>query len=196
MSSNRKTKLSDMSDVSVMKEIKDDDSSVLVIVVNANSDEEVAVEAFRNGVRDYLKKPFSISEPPHHKNILPKSETPARLGIPHSAVNLSQYHKIQQAIRFINNNYLTNIRLTAAAREARMSPAHFSRIFKKVMGMSYQDYLNNQRITKAKNLLRASAKSVNEIAVSLGFADSTGFGRIFKKVTGYTPSAYRNVTRK
>ncbi len=196
MSSNRKTQLSDMSGISVMKESKDDDPSVLVIVVPADSDEEVAVEAFRNGVRNYLKKPFSISEPSHRKNIIPKSETQARLEIPHSSVNLSQYHKIQHAIHFINDNYLTDIRLTAAAQEARMSPAHFSRLFKKVMGMSYQDYLNNRRISKAKNLLRSSAKSVTEIAASLGFADSTGFGRIFKKVTGYTPSAYRNVPKK
>ncbi len=196
MSSNRKPQLSDVSGISVMKDIKDDDSSVLVIVVPANSDEEVAVEAIRNGVRNYLKKPFSISEPSHCKNIIPKSEAPARLEIPHSSVNLSQYNKIQQAIRFINDNYLSDIRLAAAAQEARMSAAHFSRLFKKVMGMSYQDYLNNRRITKAKNLLRTSTKSVTAIAASLGFADSTGFGRIFKKVTGHTPSAYRNVPRK
>ncbi len=75
-----------------------------------------------------------------------------------------------------------------------MSPAHFSRMFKKVMGLSYQDYLNGRRITKAKNLLRTSAQSVTEIAVSLGFADPTGFGRIFKKLTDQTPSAYRSLS--
>jgi two-component system response regulator YesN len=196
MSSNRNAQPSDTSGVSVMKEIKDDDPSVLVIVVPANSDEEVAVEAFRNGVRDYLKKPFSISETSQRKSILPKPETQTGLRIPHSAVNISQFHKIEKAIRFINENYLTDIRLAAAAREAKMSPAHFSRIFKKVMGMSYQDYLNNRRIKRAENLLLTTAKSITEIAASLGFADSTGFGRIFKKVTGYTPSAYRNFPRK
>jgi len=77
-----------------------------------------------------------------------------------------------------------------------MSPAHFSRIFKKVMGLPYQDYLNGRRITKAKNLLRTSAQSVTEIAVSLGFADPTGFGRIFKKLTGHTPSTYRSLPQK
>jgi AraC-like DNA-binding protein len=116
--------------------------------------------------------------------------------MPHSVVTLSQYHKIQQAVRYINDNYRTDIRLDVVAREAGMSPSHFSRIFRKVMGLSYQEYLNSRRITMAKNLLRSSIGSVTEIAISVGFADSTGFGRIFKKLTGQTPSAYRRTARK
>ena len=204
-------RLPDMSGIDVMKEIKDVAPSVLVIIATAYGDEEVAVEAFRNGARDYLKKPFSISElstkidfylalrladKQCRKNILPGSDTRVQPGSPPSTVTLSQYHKIQQAVHFINDNYRTDIRLDAAAREAGMSPAHFSRIFRKVMGLSYQDYLNGRRITKAKNLLRTSAQNVTEIAVSLGFADPTGFGRIFKKLTGQTPSAYRSLPRK
>ncbi len=171
-----------------MKEIKDADSSVLVIIVKANGDEEIAVEAFRSGSRDFLKKPGG-------RNALPESDAPVLPESPPAAVTLGQYHKIQQAIRFINGNYRTDIRLDATAREAGMSPAHFSRIFRKVMGSSYQEYINNRRITEAKSLLRNSPQSVTEIAVSLGFADVTGFGRIFKKLTGHTPSAYRNLPR-
>jgi two-component system response regulator YesN len=62
-----------------------------------------------------------------------------------------------------------------------------------VMGLSYQDYLNSRRITKARYLLRTSAQNVTEIALSLGFSDPTGFGRIFKKLTGHTPSFYRSL---
>ena len=204
-------RLSDMSGIDVMKEIKDVEPSILVLIATAYGDEEVAVEAFRNGARDYLKKPFSMSElstkidfylalrhadKQRRKNILPGSETPAQPGMPHSAVTLSQYHKIQQAVRFINDNYRTDISHDAVAWEARMSPSHFSRIFKKVMGLSYQDYLSSRRITKAKNLLRTSAQNVTEIAVSLGFADPTGFGRIFKKLTSHTPSAFRSLSQK
>jgi two-component system response regulator YesN len=211
MCSNRKARLSDVSGINVMKEIKDVEPSILVLIATADGDEEVAVEAFRSGARDYLKKPFSISElstkidfylalrhadEQRRKNILPGPETPAQPGMLHSAVTLGRHHKIQQAVRFINDNYRTDIRLAAVAREAGMSPAHFSRIFKKVMGLSYQNYLNSRRITMAKNLLRTSTQSVTEIAVSLGFADPTGFGRIFKKLTGHTPSAFRSLPRK
>jgi len=203
-------RLSDMSGIDVMREIKDVEPSVLVLIATAYGDEEVAVEAFRSGARDYLKKPFSISElatkidfylalrhadKQRRKNILPGPETPAQPESPSSTVTPSQYHKIQKAVRFINDNYRTDIRLDAVAGEACMCPSHFSRIFKKVMGLSYQEYLNSRRITKAKNLLRTSPRNVAEIAVSLGFADPTGFGRIFKKLTSQTPSAYRSLPR-
>jgi AraC-like DNA-binding protein len=172
-----------------MKESKNVAPSVVVLVVTANGDEKVAVEAFRSDARNYLKKTVG-------KNILPGPPTRVQPGMTSSTVTLSQYHKIQQAVRFINDNYRTDIRLDAVAREAGMSASHFSRMFRKVMSLSYQEYLNSRRITKAKNLLRNSARSITEIADSLGFADSTGFGRIFKKLTGQTPSAYRNLARK
>jgi two-component system response regulator YesN len=196
MHSKRKDQLPDMPGIDVVKEIEDVAPSVLVLIVTANGDEEAAVEAFGSGALDYLKKAFSISEPSRRKNILPASDTQAHPCTPPAPVTLSRHHKIQQAVRFINDNYRTDIRLAAAAREAGMSPAHFSRMFKKVMGLSYQEYLNSRRITKAKNLLRTSAQSVTEIAVSLGFADQTGFGRIFKKLTGHTPSAFRSLSLK
>jgi AraC-like DNA-binding protein len=172
-----------------MKEIKDVAHSVLVLIVTAHGDEEATVEAFRDGARNYLKKPF-------RKNILPGSDKPVQPGKLSSTVTLSQYHKIQQAVRYINDNYRTDMRLDAVSREAGMSLSHFSRIFRKVMGLSYQEYLNNRRIAKAKNLLSSSPRSITEIAISVGFADSTGLGRIFKKLTGQTPSTYRRMARK
>jgi len=204
-------RLPDMSGIDVMKEIKDFAPSVLVIIATAYGDEDVAVEAFRSGARDYLKKPFSISElstkidfylalrhadQQRRKNILPGSNSSELPGKQPAAVTLSQYHKIQKAVRFINDNYRTDICLDDVCGEAGMSPAHFSRTFKKVMGLPYQDYLNGRRITKAKKLLRTSAQSVTEIAIFLGFADPTGFGRIFKKLTSLTPSAYRSLPQK
>ena len=167
-----------------MKENTDVNPSVLVFIVKAYGDDDMAVEAIRSGAQEYIQRRYG-------KNILQGFELPIDQGSLPGSVTPGQYHKIQQAVRFINDNYRTDIRLGIAAREAGMSPSHFSRMFKKVMGLSYQEYLNNCRITKAKDLLRTSPQSVSEIAASLGFADATGFGRIFKKLTGRTPSAYR-----
>src|SRR5512144_261759 len=169
-----------------MKESKNAEPSVLVLIVTPNGVEEAKVEALRDGTRNYLKRVVK-------KDLLPEPATRVEPGMPPSTVTLSQYHKTQQAVRFINDNYRTDIRLDTVAGKAGMSPSHFSRIFRKVMGLSYQSYLNSCRITKAKNLLRMSPRSRTEIADSLGFADSTGFGRIFKKLTGQTPSAYRSL---
>ncbi|HEX9136925.1 MAG TPA: helix-turn-helix domain-containing protein [Nitrospirota bacterium] len=172
-----------------MKESKNAEPSVLVLIVTPNGVEEAKVEALRDGARNYLKRAVK-------KDLLPEPATRVEPGMPPSTVTLSQYHKIQQSVRYINENYRTDIRLDTVAGKAGMSPSHFSRIFRKVMGLSYQSYLNGCRITKAKNLLRTSPQSVTEIAVSLGFADPTGFGRIFKKLTGHTPSAFRSLPQK
>lgn len=204
-------RLSDMSGVEAMKEIKDIAPSIPVIIVTGYGDEDVAVESFRSGARDYLKKPFSISEltskidfylalrhtdQQRRKNIIHEADAPEGSGPRPPAITLSQYRKVQLAVRFINDKYRTDISLDDVAGEAGVSSAHFSRVFKKVMGLTYQEYLNSRRITKAQHLLRTSAMTATEIALAVGFADATGFGRIFKKLTGRTPSEYRNPPRK
>jgi AraC-like DNA-binding protein len=168
-----------------MEEIKD----VLALIVTADGDEEMAARVVKNGVRNCLMTPG-------RKNSLIESETDIQPRMLPTSVTPRQYHKIIKAIRFVNDSYRTDIRRDAVAGLAGMSSSHFSRMFRKVMGMSYQEYLNDRRITKAKNLLRTSDQSVTEIAAYLGFADTTGFGRIFKKLTGHTPSAYRSLPQK
>lgn len=204
-------RLPDISGIEVMKEIKDIFPSLPVIIATAYGDEEVAVTAFRSGARDYLKKPFNMSElcakldfflalrhadKLSRKNVVFERTDKQVTEKTTDPVSFRQYHRIQAAVRYINDNYRNEIRLEDVAKETAMSPAHLSRIFRKVMGLSYQEYINSRRITKAQNLLRTSAQSATEIAFSLGFSDVTGFGRLFKKLTGYTPSAFRNLPKK
>ncbi len=169
-----------------MEETKDIMPSVPMLDVTRDGDEEMAAEMVNSGV---YKEPV-------RKNSLPGFEAENQPRMLPTAVTLGQYHKIQKAVRFVDDNYVTDICRNAVAGEAGMSPSHFSRIFRKVMGMSYQEYLNGRRIAKAKKLLRTSPQSITEIAAFLGFADATGFGRIFKKLTGQTPSAYRSLPQK
>ncbi len=202
--------LPDMSGIEVLKEIKDIAPSIPVIIVTAFGDEDVAVNAFRSGARDYLKKPFSLSElcakidfflalrnggKQARKNVVFERVDGHPAAKPPRTVSFRQYNKIQAAVRYINDNFRTDICLDNVAREVAMSTAHLSRLFRKVMGMSYQDYLNRRRIAKAQNLLRTSAETATDIGLSVGFSDGTGFGRIFKKMTGCTPSAFRNLHR-
>jgi len=146
--------------------------------------EEIGPSAVSSSDRGFLRNPFL-------KDSLlgtPKEDEPKA---PPADVTNLQRHKIQKAVSFVDDNYRTDISRDAACGLAGMSPSHFSRTFRKVVGMSYQEYVNRKRIAKAKELLRTSPQSIAEIAAYVGFADNTGFGRIFKKVTGHTPSAYR-----
>jgi AraC-like DNA-binding protein len=169
-----------------MEEIKDTALSVLDLSVTSGGDEEMAARAVKCSACNCLMEPEGGNCPI-------ESEIEIEPRILPASVTQRQYQKIEKAIRFVNDSYRTDIRRDAVAGLAGMSSSHFSRMFRKVMGVSYQEYLNSRRIAKAKRLLRTSPLSVTEIAAYLGFADTTGFGRIFKKMTGHTPSAYRSL---
>jgi len=171
-----------------MEEFKGITPPLLDPSITSAGDEEMGSRVVSSSDRDFIKKPC-------RKNILPGTETESEPILLPAAVTHGQYHKIQMAVRFVNDNYRTDISRDAASGLAGMSPSHFSRVFRKVVGMSYQEYVNSKRITEAKDLLRTSPRSITEIGEYLGFADTTGFGRIFKKLTGNTPSAYRNLSR-
>jgi len=169
-----------------MEEVKGITPPVPDLIVTSEGDEGTGTGAASSSDRDFLKKPCI-------KNNFLRAATESEPTMLPAIVTHGQYHKIQKAVRFVNDNYRTNICRDNVCGLADMSPSHFSRIFRKVVGMSYQEYVNSMRITEAKELLRTSPRSISEIAVYLGFADATGFGRIFKKLTGHTPSAYRGL---
>ena len=64
--------------------------------------------------------------------------------------------------------------------------------FKKVMGTSFIDYLNEYRLSMASRLLLTTSDNILEIAAECGYDNLSYFNRLFKKKFGVTPSAYRN----
>lgn len=203
-------KLPDLSGIEFLKEIKRRRSSVPVIMVTGHGDEDVAVKYFRNGIRDYLKKPFSCKEligkvefclslekiGRERNEVCTLSEHKPEIGFHRSAVSPHNNYKIQRALEFIDDNYTAKINLEMVAGKACMSKYHFSRTFKKATGMTYQNYLNNRRVEKAKEILENGDFTITEIAFSVGYADVTHFGRIFKNVVGVTPSGYKTLPRR
>ena len=82
--------------------------------------------------------------------------------------------------------------LDAVASLCCMSKSHFSRKFRKDHGITFQEYLVQQRINKAATLLMQSDVSVTEIALSVGFSDLSHFTRTFQKHIGIGPSRFRS----
>lgn len=81
--------------------------------------------------------------------------------------------------------------VAALAAELHLSPAHFSRLFKKHTGQSPLDFLVETRLARARHLLRETHLSIGEIAERLDYADVYFFSRQFKQKTGLPPLAYR-----
>ena len=98
---------------------------------------------------------------------------------------------IDKAKEYISENYSNeDISMRSVAEAVSLSPAYFSSLFKKSAGISFVDYLNGLRISKAKELLCRTSMQISEIAYSVGFRDYRYFGQIFKKHTGKTPREF------
>ena len=93
---------------------------------------------------------------------------------------------------WIAQHYTEDITLDDAAESMGMSTFYFSRQVKVLTGHTFLEYLTAYRIDKAKDLLRSTDMSVSDIGHSAGYSESNYFLRVFKRVTGMTPSTYRN----
>ena len=102
-------------------------------------------------------------------------------------------NKIKMAVRYIEKHYYEDISVNQLAEKYDMSSNYFSTLFKKEMGQSTVNYVTNLRISKAKDFLKKSDKSVVEIAEIIGYEDCNYFFRVFKKNVGMTPLQYREI---
>jgi AraC family transcriptional regulator len=83
------------------------------------------------------------------------------------------------------------ISVEGMAREAGLSPFHFSRLFKQTTGFTPSHYVSRERMEKARGLLRETDQSVIEIALEVGYASPGHFAKAFRRETGMTPVEFR-----
>ncbi|RAU95337.1 response regulator [Paenibacillus sp. YN15] len=102
---------------------------------------------------------------------------------------------IDRAEAYIREHMSENLKATDAADHIHVTPGYFSLMFRQETGKNFNEYLNGLRIGKAKELLIESEDKVFEIAEAVGYNDYKHFVFIFKKITGITPTAYRDVHR-
>jgi AraC-like DNA-binding protein len=98
---------------------------------------------------------------------------------------------IARAKEYIQEHQTENLRLGHVAKAVNTSSFYFCKMFKKVTGINFTDYLSRVRIEKSKNLLLNPNLRVSEIAYEVGFQSLTHFNRVFKKILGQAPTEYR-----
>jgi len=169
--------------------------AVPVIIVTHRGSEELAVTVFRLGAKDYFKKPLVMCEL--------KRSIMSVLGINHLTGELrgkdprSPWNSILMAIRYINENYTSRIKLSEIAKVAGKSISCFERTFKKETGITFTMYINRLRISKAIKMLREDGLSMSDIAFACGFTNQFHFTRMFKKIMNVSPMAYKkSLSRK
>ncbi len=99
---------------------------------------------------------------------------------------------VKNAIRYMNVHLASAISRWKLAEAVNVSEDYLTRVFRKELGMSPWDYLTRLRVHAASLLLRGGSDSVRIIAAKCGFQDQAYFCRVFKKVTGCSPSVFRD----
>ncbi|MBV8884197.1 MAG: helix-turn-helix domain-containing protein [Chroococcidiopsidaceae cyanobacterium CP_BM_RX_35] len=100
-------------------------------------------------------------------------------------------HQLLQVLDYINDHLDQDIKLADLAALLDMSQFHFSHLFKQAIGISPYQYLLQQRIERAKQLLKQTDQSIMDIALLCGFNSHSHLSKQFRQLTGVTPRAYR-----
>ena len=98
---------------------------------------------------------------------------------------------ITRAKSYIFEHQSDDLSLGQVAKAVNASSFYFCKLFKKSTGINFIHYVSRLRIEKAKNLLLNPHCKISEIAFEIGFQSLTHFNRVFKKMTGQSPSQYR-----
>lgn len=102
-------------------------------------------------------------------------------------------HHVLRARRYLDSHYTDpELSLEEVARHVGLSRTYLSSLFEKETGTGYSEYLNGLRIREAQRLLKSSSLKIYEIGDRCGFNSVEYFSRIFRRVVGVTPAAYRD----
>ncbi len=179
--------------------------SAPILLLTLQCSTELAVWALRVRVFDLLIKPIEPREIEHclqrvgdavRARRAQSERRPQALiaPMPHEAryrPHTPPSVRLQQAVAHINKHFEETLPESQMARLCQMSPSRFCREFKTAYGVTYVEYVARHRIAQAQRLLNNPAMSIADAAAAVGFADPSYFTRVFRRVTGLSPSAYR-----
>ncbi len=103
----------------------------------------------------------------------------------------SGFQRIAKIQAYMREHLADDLSLKTVSERFYMNSAYLSRLFREKIGMTFSEYLAEQRIAKAKDLLITSSDSILVIAQNVGYQEANSFSRLFKKHTGMSPQKFR-----
>lgn len=181
-----------------------------IIFLTAFDDFNYAKKAIEIKALDYLLKPttdedlfatieeaFSICDSIGQQEKLKEEEAPRREEInwEEKEIDTSEA-KTSEMVRvvkkYLEEHFQEDISLQDVADVLGYSDVYFCKIFKQAFGKSFIVYLNEMRIAKAKEALANPFINIKDVSAKAGYREQNYFARVFKRMTGKTPTEYRN----
>ena len=182
----------EQSGIELVRHIFDSGSNTVSIVLSGYSDFEYVHDAFIYGAMDYILKPIEaqrLIETLHKAAILLE-----KLSGGMQEESISDSSKLYRSIcNYVKQNLRADNSSLRICAEFGISQSQLGRLFKRKSTVSFNEFVTQARIDRAKELLdRGEDVFVGEVADLVGFNDPYYFSKVFKKQTGMTPRDYRN----
>lgn len=196
--------LPDQVGLKILRDIKCNNPSIPFIMLTEDHSTELAIWALRSRAWDYFVKPVSsknlqssvlmlldrlkISSADNRDNYMKLPRVPSE-SRPYKSKSSSLSTK--HALDYVLQNLASKITVEDVSKFCGMSKSHFSRTFKKEHGVTFQEFLIQQRMNKAVDLLKNSDFLVTQIALAVGYCELSNFTSAFQRLIGIRPSSFR-----
>lgn len=162
------------------------------IILSGYDDFRYCQQAMRFGAKDYLLKPVRSSDILRKVNdAADELFGPQKNGQEDNVAGGERNRLVEQAKEYILEHYYDNLTQQVVAQKVGITAGYLSTLFSQSLGKGFVDYLNEVRIDHACVYLQQNYLKTYEIAYKVGYNDEKYFSKVFKKVTGESPSQYR-----
>lgn len=174
----------------------------LVALLRGTEERPLSPEAIANGLMTASKQLLGISlraethGPAGSWSEVRRLYAKAIATMPEPAVREPSRDDIRKLLEYLHDNFGQELSLKEAADMVNMSESYLSTLFKRETGKGFTDWINGLRIDMAARLLVDTDMPSFAIAERVGYENVNYFGRIFKKIKGVSPQAYRSMHRK
>lgn len=187
-----------MDGLKMIASIKSQFSDIQITILTGFRDFDYAQRAIELGVCRYLLKPSKMKEInealefmiENVKKISTKKEEKNQ--IEEVYVSKASSFIVENAKKYIENNYKNKLTLSEVAEHIYVSQWHLSKLLNKCCEKNFSEILNTVRVNEAKKLLKEPEYRIGDITEMVGFSDMAHFSRVFKKMEGISPNEYRN----
>ncbi len=149
---------------------------------------------YRHGLLPELSKPFSYASLSDFREAFMETVFEENSSFMERASEDQTEKKMATAVKYIRENYASDLNMAVVSNEVSMNYSLFSSAFKNYTGTNFVSYVKELRMDEAKRLLSETDMRVNEIALKVGYDNDKHFMKTFKAVVGVSPSEYRKNT--